>query len=57
MLGFDDFCYPQSVVLIEWADKIESALRAINYIRIALDHTGETQRTIHIKNLPQYIDF
>jgi tRNA threonylcarbamoyladenosine biosynthesis protein TsaE len=34
MLGFDDFCYMNSVVLIEWADKIESALSAINYIRI-----------------------
>jgi tRNA threonylcarbamoyladenosine biosynthesis protein TsaE len=21
MLGFDDYCYPDSVVLIEWADK------------------------------------
>src|SRR5512136_1371056 len=25
MLGFDDLCYPQSVVLIEWADKIDPA--------------------------------
>jgi tRNA A37 threonylcarbamoyladenosine biosynthesis protein TsaE len=57
MLGFDDFCYSQSVVLIEWADKIESALRAIDYIRIALEHAGKTQRLIHIKNLPQYIDY
>jgi len=92
MLGFDDFCYSQSVVLIEWADKIESALRAIDYIRIALEHIGftaehakhaekqldikiknsavsansavkgftslgETQRKIHIKNLPRYIDY
>jgi len=48
MLGFDDFCYPQSVVLIEWADKIESALQAINYIRIELEHAGETQRKIHV---------
>jgi tRNA threonylcarbamoyladenosine biosynthesis protein TsaE len=92
MLGFDDFCYPQSVVLIEWADKIESALRDIDYIRIELEHIGftaehakhaeqqldikiknsavsassavkvftflgESQRLIHIKNLPQYIDY
>ena len=57
MLGFDDFCYEQSVVLIEWADKIESALRAIDYIRIELEHAGKTQRLIHIKNLPQYIDY
>ena len=52
MLGFDDFCYPQSVVLIEWADKIESALKSINYIRVELFHRGEAEREIHIKNAP-----
>jgi tRNA threonylcarbamoyladenosine biosynthesis protein TsaE len=57
MLGFDDFCYPQSVVLIEWADKIESALGALDYVRIELFHTGETRRKIHIKNAPEYIDY
>lgn len=56
MLGFDDFCDPQSVVLIEWADKIESALQALDYIRIELFHAGETQRKIHIENTPEYID-
>jgi len=56
MLGFDDFCYPQSVVLIEWADKIESALGAIDYIRIELFHAGETERKIRIENAPEYID-
>jgi len=56
MLGFDDFCYPQSVVLIEWADKVESALEALDYIRISLEHAGETIRRIHIRNTPEYID-
>jgi tRNA threonylcarbamoyladenosine biosynthesis protein TsaE len=55
MLGFDDFCYPQSVVLIEWADKIESAIQALDYIRIELEHVDETKRKIHINNTPQYI--
>ena len=55
MLGFDDFCYPQSVVLIEWGDKIEPALEAIDYIRIELFHTGETKRELHIENAPEYI--
>ncbi len=55
MVGFDDFCEPQSVVLIEWADKIESALQKINYIRIELFHTGQTQRAIHIENSPEYM--
>jgi tRNA threonylcarbamoyladenosine biosynthesis protein TsaE len=56
-LGFDDFCYPQSVVMIEWADKIESALNRINYIRVQLSHAGETSRKIHIENTPEYIDY
>jgi len=55
MLGFDDFCYPQSVVLIEWADKIESALETIDYIRIELLHAGETVRKIHVENAPEYM--
>ncbi len=57
MLGFDDFCYPQSVVLIEWADKIEKALANTDYIRIELEHNGVTSRKIHIKNTPQHIDY
>lgn len=55
MLGFDDFCYPQSVVLIEWGDKVESALVGLTYIRIELSHAGKTQRNIHIRNTPQYM--
>jgi len=55
MIGFDDFCRPQSVVVIEWADKIESALQRIDYIRIELFHAGETQRDVHIENTPEYI--
>jgi tRNA threonylcarbamoyladenosine biosynthesis protein TsaE len=57
MLGFDDFCCSRSVVLIEWADKIELALQDIDYIRIELEHAGESNRKIHIKNTPLYIDY
>ena len=56
-LGFDDFCYEHSVVLIEWADKIESALEGIDCVRIRLEHAGQTARQIHIDNTPEYIDF
>jgi len=55
MLGFDDFCYPESVVLIEWADKIESAIRRIDLIRIELAHAGEHTRTLRLQNLPAHI--
>ena len=54
-LGFDDFCYPESVVMIEWADKVESSLEGIDYIRIELNHIAETRRKIHIDRLPDYI--
>ncbi|MBL7152893.1 MAG: tRNA (adenosine(37)-N6)-threonylcarbamoyltransferase complex ATPase subunit type 1 TsaE [Phycisphaerae bacterium] len=56
MLGFDDLCHAGSVVLIEWADKLDSALCTVDHVRIELDHAGETTRQIHIKNLPEYID-
>ena len=56
MLGFDDFCYPHSVVLIEWADKIESAIEMINYIRIEIQYRGQNARKIIIRNTPEYIE-
>jgi tRNA threonylcarbamoyladenosine biosynthesis protein TsaE len=56
-IGFDDYCYPGSVVLIEWADKIEKALAGINYIKIELAHLGPDRRAIHITNAPDYIHF
>jgi len=55
MLGFDDFCYPESVVLIEWADKIEPALRGLDPIRIDLAHAGQRTRVIRLQNLPEYL--
>ena len=55
MIGFDDFCYPESVVLIEWADKIESALQRVNYVRIELFHRGRAESKIHIENILAYV--
>ncbi len=57
MIGFDDFCRPSSVVLIEWADKIEAALESMDYIRIEIAHAGKSKRKIHIKNAPAYMTF
>jgi tRNA threonylcarbamoyladenosine biosynthesis protein TsaE len=56
-IGFDDYCHPGSVVLIEWADKIEQALTGISYIKIELSHLGQTARTIRVTNAPDYIHF
>ena len=54
-LGFDDFCYPESVVLIEWADKIEPALQGMDPIRIDLAHVGKRTRTLRLRNVPEYL--
>lgn len=54
-LGFDDLCHRQSVVMIEWADKVESALSNINCIHIELAHASKTKRTIRLSNVPEYI--
>lgn len=51
-LGFADYCRPDSVIVIEWADKILSALDGIDYIRIDLSHEGPTDRKIVINNPP-----
>lgn len=55
MLGFDDFCYRNSVVLIEWADKIQAALGDTDSMRVELSHESENSRKIHITNAPEYI--
>jgi len=55
LLGFDDYCYPDSVVLIEWADKIETLLDKTQTIQIELQHAGQNTRQIQIKHLPPYI--
>lgn len=54
-LGFDDLCYPNSVVLVEWADKVEPVLKNLDVIQVKLSHVGPQQRKIKIKNLPPHI--
>lgn len=56
-IGFDDYCRADSVVLIEWADKIEKALTGINYIKIEMTHLGTEHRAVSITNAPDYIKF
>jgi len=54
-LGFDDYCRPDAVVVVEWADKVESALAAGDPVRIGLEHAGATRRTLTIRNAPPYL--
>ncbi len=54
-IGFDDYCRPDSVVLIEWADKIIDALSGIKFIKIELSHLGTDQRAVRTTNAPDYV--
>ena len=54
-LGFDEYCRPDSVVLVEWADKVSDAVNAFDPIRIELSHVSETQRKIAVGNVPEGI--
>ena len=55
MVGFDELCGPGSVVLIEWADKVASALAKVDCIGIRILHSGATGRKIIISNTPTHI--
>lgn len=54
-LGFDDYCRADSVVLLEWADKVEPALKGVDWVRIELSHLGPNERALHIKNAPGWL--
>ncbi len=46
-LGANEYFQGQGVCLVEWADRVESALPG-QYLRITLEVTGETSRRIQI---------
>jgi tRNA threonylcarbamoyladenosine biosynthesis protein TsaE len=50
-LGFEEFIGPESVVLVEWADKVAAALEGLDCIYIDMQHNGETSRRIKITGL------
>ncbi len=50
-LGFDDMCGPGSVVLVEWADKVQTALKNVSAIEVNITHKGKNSREITINNL------
>lgn len=55
MLGFDELCYRRSVVVIEWADKVEAALSDIDCVRVELSHVDENRRKIVLKNVSRQV--
>jgi tRNA threonylcarbamoyladenosine biosynthesis protein TsaE len=50
-LGFEEFIGPDSVVLIEWADKVKQALDGLDCIHIEMQHNGPKSRIIRIIGL------
>ncbi len=56
MLGFDDYLSPDSVVLIEWADKVSGVLASITCIDIRLDHVDQTHRKVTMGHLPPHLE-
>lgn len=53
-LGFEDFIGPDSVVLVEWADKVEKALEGFERIFIEMRHNGPNSRIIRITGLKNF---
>jgi len=50
-LGFEDILGPDSVVLIEWADKVSSLLGGLECIHIEMRHNGPSSRVIRLFGL------
>jgi tRNA threonylcarbamoyladenosine biosynthesis protein TsaE len=55
MLGFDDYCGPDTVVVIEWADKIMACLEGTDLITVRTSHLSQSERSISISNAPAYL--
>ena len=51
LIGFEDFIGPESVVLIEWADKVEKALEGFEKVHIEMSHNGPSSRIVKITGL------
>lgn len=54
-LGFEEYCRPDAVVLIEWADKVRPVLEGLDCIELQLEHVSEQQRRIRIRSAPDYL--
>ncbi|AQQ70277.1 ADP-binding protein [Limihaloglobus sulfuriphilus] len=55
LLGFDDLCHDNSVVLIEWADKVSKSLQGIDMTELELEHVSGSERLVRFKKMPAYI--
>lgn len=54
-LGFDEICSGMGVVVVEWADRVQSLIDDYKPISIYLEHRSENERALRIENLPSYV--
>jgi tRNA threonylcarbamoyladenosine biosynthesis protein TsaE len=54
-LGFSDLLGADSVVLIEWAERVETALVDLSCVHLDLVHAGPTDRQIRLDHLPPHL--
>ena len=49
-IGYEEFFYGGGVAVIEWAERLGSQMPK-KYIKVELEHKGETQRLMRISNV------
>lgn len=54
-LGVEEYSRPDSVVLVEWADRVWEAMASLMPFTIRLSHGGGDVRTITLENAPSGI--
>ncbi len=54
-LGFDEICTPPTIIVIEWADRVQTLIEPYHPIWIYLEHRGPDERQIQIHNLPPHV--
>lgn len=47
-LGVADYCRPDAIVIVEWADKVWQAIEPLDPIVVRMTHCGQDRRRINI---------
>ena len=51
-LGIEEYLRPDSIVLVEWADRVWQAMAPLEPLLICLEHGGGDRRRIRVENAP-----
>ena len=55
MLGFDDYLGPDTVVLVEWAERVSGVLGGLECIEVRIQHVDAEHRSITLNQIPDYL--